>query len=125
MGDVNNDGGLDLLIVNRDGPANLLMNQVTDRGNWIRFRVLARAGRDAHAASVSADIGAIRVYRDVQPAGSYLAANDPRVHFGLGDAKGVRNVTVRWPGGMLEHFGDFQAGSTVVLTQGQGQADVK
>ncbi len=50
VGDVDDDGGLDLLIVNRDAPAYLLMNRVPGRGNFARFRVLTRHGRDAHAA---------------------------------------------------------------------------
>ncbi len=120
IGDVDNDGGLDLLIVNRDGPANLLMNQVSNQGNWIRFRVLDQRNRDAYAATVSADVGPIRVRRDVQTAGSYLASNDPRVHIGLGDETGVRNVSVRWTDGSLEQFGDIDGGKTTVLRFGEG-----
>jgi hypothetical protein len=117
IGDIDNDGGLDLLVVNRDGPAYLLMNQVGRRGAWVRFEVLNRDGHDAHGATVSADVGALRVQRDVQTAGSYLASNDPRVHFGMGTESWVRNVVVRWPGGALEKFGDFEAGQTVTLRQ--------
>jgi|TARA_Y100000310_G_scaffold314542_2_gene364024 hypothetical protein len=120
IGDIDNDGGLDLLIINRDAPVNLLVNQAPKRGKWIRFRVLTRDGRDAHAATVSAEIGSTRIYRDVQPAGSYLAAHDPRVHFGLGDETQARNVTVRWLGGTLEMFGDFKGADTVLLKRGQG-----
>ena len=122
VGDVDNDGGLDLLIVNRDGPANLLMNQVSNQGNWIRFRVLDRHNRDAYAATVSADVGPMRVSRDVQAAGSYLASNDPRVHMGLGEETSVRNVSVRWTDGSREHFGDIDAGTTAVLRLGEGLA---
>ena len=122
VGDVDNDGGLDLLIVNRDGPANLLMNQVSNQGNWIRFRVLDRQNRDAYAATVSADVGPMRVSRDVQAAGSYLASNDPRVHMGLGEETSVRNVSVRWTDGSLEQFGNIEGGTTVVLRFGEGLA---
>ena len=124
IGDIDNDGGLDLLIVNRDGPANLLMNQISGRGQWIRFEVLTRDGHDAHGATVSADVGALRVQRDVQTAGSYLASNDPRVHFGLGSESSVRNVVVRWPGETLEKFGDFESGATVTLQQGSSSVAV-
>lgn len=117
VGDIDNDGGLDLLVVNRDGPANLLMNQIGSRGNWIRFEVLTQDGHDAHGATVSAHVGSLRVQRDVQTAGSYLASHDPRVHFGLGSESWVRNVIVRWPGGASEKFGDFKAGRTVRLQQ--------
>ena len=120
VGDVDDDGGLDLLIVNRDAPAYLLMNRVPGRGNYARFRVLTRHGRDAHAATVSATVGETRRHRDVAPASSYLSSNDPRVYFGLGAEEQVRNVTVRWPTGELEAFGDHPHGRTVTLRQGQG-----
>ena len=125
VGDVDGDGGLDLLVVNRDGPAYLLMNQVAARGNSIRFRVrLADAPRDANGATVSAVVGNTRVYRDVQPDGSYLTSSETDVHFGLGAETEVRDVRVRWPGrggDAWERFGTFEAGRTVVLRQGEGR----
>ena len=125
VGDVDGDGGLDLLVVNRDGPAYLLMNQVATRGNWIRFRArLADAPRDAHGATVSALVGTTRVYRDVQPDGSYLTSSETAVHFGLGAEPEIRDVQVRWPGSdgaTWEGFGTFEAGRTVVLRQGEGR----
>ena len=127
IGDIDDDGGLDLLVANRDGPAYLLMNQVSHRGNWLRFRVvLDDPFRDAYGATVSATIGDRRVYRDVRPEGSYLSSSDPRVHFGLGAETHARNVTVRWsgPGGeqgrSVEAFGDFAAGQIVELQRGAG-----
>ena len=120
LGDVDNDGGMDLLVVNRDAAPYLLLNRAPGRGNWIRFRVLTGEGRDAHAATVSAGIGPRRVHRDVQPAASYLSSNDPRVHFGLGESTRVTDVTVSWPGGTRESFGDFTAGSDVELREGEG-----
>jgi|TARA_B100000315_G_scaffold124126_1_gene114090 hypothetical protein len=118
IGDVDDDGGLDLLVVNRDGPAYLLMNRA-ERGNWVRFRVLSR-GRDAHGATVSASVGTNRLQREVRPASSYLASSDPRVHFGLGAATVARDVRVRWPGNEEESFGDFTAGTTAELRRGDG-----
>ena len=120
VGDVDDDGGLDLLVINRDAPAYLLMNRVQGRGNWVRFRVVARQGRDAHGAIVSANVGGTRLNRNVQPEGSYLSSNDPRVHFGLGRETSVDNVVVRWPSGEEETFGDFAAGEIVELRQGAG-----
>ena len=119
VGDVDNDGGLDLLIVNRDAEPSLLMNRVA-RGNWVRFDVRTTTGRDAHAASVSATVGSVRLRRDVQPGASYLASSDPRVHFGLGREPRAENVIVTWPGGAKEAFGGFEAGRTYRLTEGLG-----
>ena len=119
VGDVDNDGGVDLLVVNRDAAPYLLMNRV-ERGNWVRFEVRTATGRDAHGASVSATVGDIRMRRDVQPGASYLASSDPRVHFGLGAEAWVEEATVIWPGGEKEAFGGFEAGRTYRLTRGRG-----
>ena len=124
VGDVDGDGGQDLLVVNRDAPPYLLMNRAPNRGSWVRFRALD-GKRDAHGATVSIAFGETRIFRDVQVASSYLAANEPHVHFGLGRLPAdafVRDVRVRWPGGALEAFGDFPAGSVGVLRRGHGKA---
>ena len=123
-GDLDDDGGIDLVVINRDAPAYVLMNRV-DRGNWARFRVLTAHRRDAHGATVSATVGARRLSRDVQPSASYLASNDPRVHFGVGAESRLRNVVVRWPGGTEETFGDFAVGEVSELWQGRGSGRPK
>ncbi len=115
VGDLDDDGGLDLVVVNRDASIYLLKNRVARRGNWVRFRVLTPVGRDAHGAMVTATIGNRRVLRSVQPDGSYLASSDPRVHFGLGKETKITGVTVRWPDGETQSFGDFAAGRIVEL----------
>ena len=115
VGDLDHDGGLDLVVTNRDASPYVLMNRAA-RGNWVRFKV--RIGnRDAHGATVSATVGGRRLNRDVQPAASYLAANEPIVHFGLGQESLARNVVVRWPGGHVRAFGDFPAGDVHTLRQ--------
>ena len=125
VGDVDGDGGQDLLVVNRDAPAYLLMNRLRKRGDWIRFRVLD-GGRDALGATVSivpSKYHPRHRERDVQVASSYLAGNEPHVHFGLLGRRGsrlVHDVRVRWPGGEEEDFGDFPAGMTAVLRRGAG-----
>ena len=118
VGDIDDDGGLDLVVTNRDAAPYILVNQAS-RGNWVRFRVLT-GNRDAHGATVSLTVKKTRMSRDVQPAASYLAANDPKVHFGLGEEPEVRNVAVRWPGGEKEEFGNFPEGATYKLRKGNG-----
>lgn len=121
VGDVNHDGGLDLVITNRDAAPYLLIN-TAERGNFVRFRVVTDV-RDAYGATVSATVGSVRMRRDVQPSASYLASSDPRVHFGLGSASRAENVTVHWPGGIVETFGVFNAGDTYELRLGAGKPE--
>ena len=115
VGDLDNDGGLDLVVVNRDAAPYLLLNRVPNRGNWASFRVRLPSGRDAHGATVSATVGSHRLHRTVRADGSYLASSDPRVHFGLGTANAISDVRVHWPDGAVEAFGDFDGGQTFEL----------
>jgi len=109
------------VVVNRDGPPYLLHNVVQPRRHWIMFRVVEDHGRDAFGAQVSAKAGSRTIRREVRAAYSYLASNDPRVHIGLGAETAVRDVTVRWPDGVRETFGDLTADRIAVLRRGAGR----
>jgi hypothetical protein len=120
FGDIDNDGGLDILVANRDAAPYLLHNIAPRRGHWIELKVVDDRGRDALGATVTLNVGDRRVRRDVISAYSYLAANDPRVHVGLGGQTRVADVTVRWPDGRIEPFGELPADRIVVLRRGHG-----
>ena len=121
VGDIDNDGGLDLVVMNRDSEPYLLVNRHSDRGNWILFRLLELHKRDAHGATLTATVGTRQLYRSVQPEGSFLSSNDPRIHLGIGGENSIRDVRVRWPTGEVEGFGDFDANQIRVLSQGAGR----
>jgi hypothetical protein len=117
FGDVDGDGGIDVVVVNRDSQVHLLRNVVSDRGHWLRVRVLERSGRDALGARVTIDLAGRRLTRFVRAAYSYCASSDPAVHVGLGQAEGVDSIEVTWPGGDTRTFGAQQADQTLVLTR--------
>jgi hypothetical protein len=121
FGDIDNDGGVDIVVVNRDRAPFLLRNVVPSRGHWISFRVIEPNGRDSLGAVLTAQLGGRRLTREVRSAYSYLASNDPRVHLGLGTESRVTDVRVRWPNGRLETFGDFPAGQIVTLQRTRGR----
>ncbi|MSO62432.1 MAG: CRTAC1 family protein [Acidobacteria bacterium] len=120
FGDLDNDGGVDILVANRDAAPHLLRNVAPGRGHWLLLRVLDRHGRDAVGATLSIVAGARTMRRDVRTGYSYLAANDPRVHLGLGDLTKVESVTVRWLDGTRERFGPFDADQIAEIRRGRG-----
>src|ERR1700733_11901281 len=101
FGDVNNDGGVDVLVTNNNGPARLLLNTVRNRGHWLMVHlegtITNRSAYGSVVQLVRMDGTSVKAW--VRSDGSYLAANDPRVHFGLGPAKGGDRIQVSWPAG--------------------------
>ncbi len=122
FGDYDNDGDVDIVVVNRDAPPYVLENRIGTGNHWIALRVLTRSGRAALGARVTVVAGGRTWIRDARVAYSYCSSNDPRVHFGLGRAARVESVTVTWPDGRTERFGAFAADQIVELREGAGSA---
>jgi hypothetical protein len=118
VGDVDNDGDPDLLVINNDGAARLLLNQAPG-GHWVGFRVVGTPGqRDLLGAQVRLTLPGGRVLqRQVKTAGSYTSAHDPRVLFGLGDATAVEKVTVLWPDGTETTHTEIPVGAYTTLSR--------
>jgi hypothetical protein len=115
FGDFDNDGGVDILVANRDERVHLLRNVIHGQGGWIKFRVLDEHGKDALGVKVEARVGKRTFYRNVRAAFSYISCSDPRVHFGLESAERVDEVIVHWLDGTTDRFGPFEAGRIVTL----------
>jgi hypothetical protein len=118
VGDYDNDGRVDALVVDSEGAPLLLHNQSASDNSWIGFQLVGRgrSNRSAYGAVITVTAGARRYARQCQPAGSYLSSSDPRVHFGLGKGE-VTGVTVRWPDGRTTRYGRFQTGRYWLLRQ--------
>jgi hypothetical protein len=121
FGDVDGDGAIDVLVVNKDAPASLLVNRAPARGHWLLLRVQDERGRDAYGARVTLALGDRRLTREVASAWSFQAANDPRVHVGLGALDAVLGVRVRWVDGEVEDFGAPAVDRVHVLRRGAGE----
>ena len=119
FGDIDLDGGVDILVVNLDGPAHLLHNVVPERGHWLLFDLREPDGSVALGARLLLDAGERTVVREVRSAFSYQAANDPRVHVGLGSVTEVSNVRVEWVDGEVTNFGDLRADGLYILRRGE------
>jgi hypothetical protein len=122
-GDVDGDGALDLLVTTVAGPALLYRNVAPKRGHWLLVRTVdpSLGGRDAYGAEVTVQAGGRRWTRWVNPGYSYLCSNDPRAHFGLGEAGHVDALEVIWPDGTEESFNGRAADQNVVLRKGMGK----
>jgi hypothetical protein len=123
VGDVDNDGALDLLVTQVGGPARLLRNVAPNRGHWLMVRALdPRCRRDAYGAEVTVRAGDRSWVRWINPAYSYLSSGDPRAHFGLGPAERFDRLRVVWPDGRAEEFPGGPANRLVEVRQGEGTA---
>ena len=120
VGDLDNDGAPDLILCSVGGPVRVLRNAVPNRGHWVKLRLLLpqQGDRDAMGAEVTVAAGGKKYWAVLQPATSYLASNDPTLHFGLGAASGIESIEVIWPDGMKESFSGGAADKLMVLKKG-------
>jgi hypothetical protein len=122
FGDVDNDGDVDVLVTNNGGPVRLLLNKTRALGHWLQIRL---EGVADNREGLGARVGVQRddgttIWRHARTDGSYLSAGDPRVHFGLGDTRGVRAIIVEWPRGRREIWKSVELNRSVILRQGTG-----
>ena len=114
-GDLDNDGRVDLVVVHRDRPAALLHN-ATAGGHWLSLRLHGRCAPIGARATVR--VGGRTLVRWRTSGTSYLAASDPRLHFGLGAARTVEQLEVRWPSGRVQVWSDLPADRLYDLREG-------
>ncbi len=116
--DFNNDGRMDLVVVNVNANAVLLRNDTPGPNHWLTVtpRLKFSTGtRDAYGARVIVEANGIKMIEDMIPTRGYLSAQDPRLNFGLGKADKA-NLEIRWPDGKVEQFKDVKADRFVVYT---------
>ncbi len=128
FGDYDNDGDIDVLVVNMNEPPSLLRNDTTGGGHWITIKLAGSVtagpegttNRDAIGARVRLSAGGRTQVGEVRSGGSYLSHNDMRVHFGLGEADRVTRVEIRWPSGRTETLTALAADRFYVVREGRG-----
>ena len=122
-GDLNNDGGLDLIVSNVASAARVYRNVAPQRGRWLLVRAIdpELGGRDVYGAVITVVAGAQRISQWSNPGSSYASSNDPRAHFGLGKAAAIDAIEVLWPDGQTESFAGGAADRLIVLRKGSGK----
>jgi enediyne biosynthesis protein E4 len=122
VGDLFNNGNLDLVIENIDGPPIILSNRGVPGAHWISFELAGtKTNRLGIGARLKITANGVTQTGDVRSGGSYLSQNDLRVHFGLGSATKVDEIEIHWPSGTIDVLKNLAADQFYALLEGKGQ----
>ena len=120
FGDFDNDGDVDILVVNLNEPPSLLRNDLKTKQNWIKVKLEGvKSNRSAIGARVLVRYGGKVQAQAVLSQSSYYSSNDPRLHFGLG-ASSSADLEISWPNGLREKFKGVAANQLITLREGTG-----
>jgi hypothetical protein len=123
IGDLDNDGRVDVVVSTNNGPARLFMNEGATGAHWLNIRL---EGVTSNRQGIGARVALLRpgqkpLRSHVHTDGSYLSASDAAVHFGMGRNAAIGAVEVQWPAGSTERWSNIQADRTVILREGTGE----
>jgi hypothetical protein len=120
FGDFDNDGDIDVVIMNMNEPPSLLRNDVSGTGHWLKVLLIgAQTNRSAIGSRVTAQYGSRRQSQEVLAQASFYSVNDRRLHFGLGEQTSA-DLTIRWTNGKTETIRQVPANQLVVVREGSG-----
>jgi hypothetical protein len=122
FGDFDNDGDVDILVVNLNEPPSLLRNDIAtnSEANWLKIKLIGvRSNRSAIGARVLVSYGGRHQVQEVLSQSSFYSANDLRLHFGLGAAK-TADIEIRWPAGTTERIRTVAANQLITIREGSG-----
>jgi hypothetical protein len=103
IGDIDNDGRVDVVVTENNGPAWILRNETSTSNHWITFKLVGvKSNRDSIGARLKVTTALGNQYATVTTASSYESSSDKRVHFGLGSANVVSEIEIRWPSGIVQ-----------------------
>lgn len=121
FGDVDNDGKIDVLLLNVGEPPTLLINRTASENHAVLFHLVGtKSNKAAIGARVTVTAGDLVQFDEVRGGGSYLSQNDLRLHFGLGPDISMNTVEVAWPSGKKEILHDLPADFIYTVVEGEG-----
>ncbi|HND51625.1 MAG TPA: ASPIC/UnbV domain-containing protein, partial [Pirellulaceae bacterium] len=118
VGDLDDDGDVDIVISHLDGPLTVLRNETANGNYWLRVKLIGRRGtRDPVGAVVRTTIIGRERVAQVRSGGGYLSSHDRRLTLGAGQVPRVERVEVRWPGGAVQRFDDLPINQELVVIE--------
>jgi enediyne biosynthesis protein E4 len=119
FGDIDNDGDVDIVISNSGHESILLTNQVGSKGNWVLLNLIGTgSNRDAVGARITLTTEAGDQTKQIIGGRSYLSASDLRVHFGLGQARTIRQLEIKWPSGAIDRLQNLEIDRILSIKEG-------
>jgi hypothetical protein len=117
FGDFDNDGDVDVLVINLNEPPSLLRNDVTGGNHWLKVKLIGvKSNRSAIGARVIARYGGRQQVQEVMAQSSFYSVNDSRLHFGLGQER-TADLEIRWPSGERESFAKVACDKLVTIRE--------
>jgi len=124
FGDINNNGNIDIVLINVGTPPTLLLNEGGNGNHRVLFRLIGtKSNKMAIGARVTVRAGKLTQFGEVRAGGSYLSSNDPRLHFGLGAETTMTEVEIRWPSGKVQSLSNIPADFIYTIVEGEGIKD--
>ena len=118
VGDLDNDGRVDVVVTTNDGPAYVLHNETVTSNHWLSLNLVGhKSNRDGIGAVVKVVTKTGSQYTTVSTSGSYCSSSDKRAHFGLGADSIAERVEIRWPSGIVQVLSQVKADQTIQVDE--------
>lgn len=120
FGDYDNDGDIDVFIVNLEDKGVLLRNNKGNQYNWILLNLIGdTSNRDGVGARISITYGDKKQYAQKKSSSGYISTNDHRLHFGLGNAATLDSIEIIWPSGIIQHVTNIEANQIIDIKESE------